>query len=259
MTVPATSSEHEPAEDREDRVRSGDVEVHLAAERGRGPAEVREPGHPDDDADGHHGADGELASRRVRPRPQPPGPGDQAGHHADDGRDDGECGGRPVLERRRQDEGPEQVRERPGQRAGDRSRQGGDEDRADAVEVDRDLQRVGDRRAEDDVDRDRDRHEDEHARVELRRDRGQGARLRVLDRGIDDEGRDEGDRADERERVRALRVEEAVGIDAGVEVADADDDGDRDDDEECDEGSDPANDHGMGPPPVLGGLSCTGR
>ena len=66
----------------------------------------------------------------------------------------------------------------------------------------------------------------------------------------DDEGRDEADRADERERVRALRVEEVVGIDAGDEVADADD-ADDDDREECDEGSDPANDHGMCPPPVL--------
>ena len=82
---------------------------------------------------------------------------------------------------------------------GDRSSQGADEDRADGVEVDRDLQRVGDGRAEHDVDRDRDGHEHEGPRVELRRDRGQRAGLRVLDRGIDHEGRDEADRADERE------------------------------------------------------------
>ena len=221
--MPATSASTSQPRNVKIDFRSGDVEVHLAAERRRGPAEIREVRHPDDDADRHDRADGELAGRRVRPRPQPSGPGDQAGHQADDGRDDGECRGRPVLERRRQHERPQQVRQRPGQGARDRSRQRGDEDRADAVEVDRDLQRVRDRRAEDDVDRDRDRHEDEHARVELRRDRGQGSGLRVLDRGVDDEGRDEADRADQRERVRPLGVEEVVGIDARGEVADADD------------------------------------
>jgi hypothetical protein len=72
------------------------------------------------------------------------------------------------------------------------------------------------------------------------------------------ERRHEPDGTDEGERVRALGVEEVVGIDAGVEVSDADDPGD-DDDEECDEGSDPAERHGCHLLRCAGGFSCTGR
>ena len=49
----------------------------------------------------------------------------------------------------------------------------------------------------------------------------------------------------------APSVSKNCRIDASVEVPDADD-ADDDDREECDEGGDPANDHGMGPPPVFG-------
>ena len=119
-----------------------------------------------------------------------------------------------------------------------------DQDGPDAVEVDRQLQCVRDGGAQDDVDRDRDRHEHEGAGVELAGDRVEGPRLQVFGRGVGDEGRHQGDRQDERERVGPLGIEEAARIDARFEIAEARD-ADQGDDEERHEGGDPADDHGL--------------
>ena len=239
----ATRRERHPAEDDEDRVvgARGDADVTDDG----GVAEVGEVGEATDDDGGDHATENELADRPVDARAQHARRAGNPGHDPDDGRHHRERRGRRVLERWRDHVGPEQVRQEAGGRAGERPGQDADEDRADRVEVDRDLQGRRHGLAEDDVHRDRDRHEDQDARRELAGDRRVGAGLQALDDEPHDDRHEHRHAEDEREhvghglegegdRIRLAGLGEAAGQgDAGS--------GDHDERDQC---GDPTDDHG---------------
>ena len=120
-----------------------------------------------------------------------------AGQQPDDRGDDREGGSERALEGRRYEVAPRQARQEPGRGSRERARERGQEDRADRIEIERDLERARDGHPEHDVDRDRDGHEDERARVELPRDRIEPTGLAALhqpvrhDRGWHRDDRDE--------------------------------------------------------------------